>query len=518
MLFAAFCIVLSFEFILYENINSVRVDSMKSLALSQAKLIASNQNLRYAVYNEDSAMLSRLMENYEPPGNIDYVSVSNTNQIRLFHSEGRGVGQALVNVDFEKVQSGNDVTSISTGIENKLLIKARVPVFYNGRFSGVVSVGINYDKALSDLYQRYWLIFILSVSLLLAFFIFSQRFVSYIRNKMHHQSPQEIEMALKLRQGILNTVFEGVAAVDKENQILVFNDSALRDLHILDAREKVQGSHISEYIYPTDFFDVHNDGEVTNQAITCNGEILIANRKFMFDAQGNKTGVVISFKIKREVEELEQIINTANNDKENLRAIIHEFNNQMSIVYGLLQMEKYDKAMDFIRSEHKSKQSDIYTFSKSFQVPTLVALILSKVSRAKELGVTLEVDPLCTVNENYLPISENELNCIIGNLLNNAFESIVSSEPNEKLVRLYISHGNDLIIEVEDSGNGITKSDVDKIFDREYTKKDGPNHGIGLNLIKNIVSEANGTIIVDESELGGALFSIYIPVIINQTD
>ncbi|PWI32679.1 hypothetical protein DI392_14820 [Vibrio albus] len=512
MLFAVFCVVLSFEFILYENINSVRVDSMKSLALTQAKLIASNQNLKYAIYNEDNIMINRLMENYDPPENIDYVSISNSNQIRLFHSEGRGIGQSLVNVDFDKIQAGNDVTSVSTGIENKLLIKARVPVFYNGTFFGIVSVGINYDDAISELSQRYWFILFLSLILLLAFAIFSQKLVSYIRKKMHHQSPQEIEMALKLRQGILNTVFEGVVSVDKDNRFLVINDSGLRDLHILDPREKVHGSYISEYIYPTDFFDISNKDEVTNQIITCNGEALIANRKFMYNTQGNKTGAVISFRIKREIEELEQTINAANNDKENLRAIIHEFNNQMSIIYGLLQMEQYKKAMNFIRSEHKSKQSDIYHISKAFQISTLVALILSKVSRAKELGITLEVDPLSCIHSDCLPINENELNCIVGNLLNNAFESIVASEPEDRLVRLYIHQGNDLIIEVEDSGSGINESDIGKIFHRKYTNKEGPNHGIGLNLINNIVSSADGTIIVEGSELGGALFNIYMPI------
>lgn len=512
MLFAAFCIVLSFEFILYENVNAVRVDSMKSLALTQAKLIASNQNLIQAIHDEDIAMINQLMENYDPPKNIDYVSISNTQKIRLFHSEGRGIGLPLVNADFEKIRAGHDVSSVGLGIENKLLIKARVPVFYDHTFSGIVSVGINYDNAISTLYQRYWLTLLMSIMLLVAFAIFSQKFVSYIRKKMYHQSPQEIEMALKLRQGILNTVFEGVIAVDKNNQFLVINDSGLRDLHILDSRNKVHGSYISEYIYPTDFFSPSNEDEVTNQVITCNGETLVANRKFMYDAQDNKTGAVISFRIKTEREELEQTINAANNDKENLRAIIHEFNNQMSIIYGLLEMEKYEKAMKFIHSEHKSKQSDIYNISKSFQISTFVALILSKLSRAKELGITLEVDPLSTIYSENLPISENGLNCIVGNLLNNAFESIVESKPNERLVRLFCHQGKDLVIEVEDSGRGIHSSDIEKIFHRKYTHKEGPNHGIGLNLIKNIVSSADGTIIVEDSELGGALFNIYIPI------
>ncbi|NIY91044.1 ATP-binding protein [Vibrio diazotrophicus] len=511
MLCSVFIVVFVFEYVLYENINSVRVDSIKSLALSQAKLITSNQNLRQAVYNQDSLMISRLMENYIPPEDIDYVSITNTQQIRLYHSEGRGVGQPLVNADFEKIKNGNDVTSISTGIENKLLIKARVPVFFDEKFCGVVSVGINYHKALGPLSKRYLSTLIVALLLLSFFGFFSLKFVHYLRKKMSHQTPQQIEMALKLRQGILNTVFEGVVAVDKSNQILVINDSALRDLNILDGRDKVNGSHISDYLYPIEFFDISNKDEIVNYPMTCNGEEFIANRRFMYDEQGEKSGVVISLRIKKGLEELEQIINYANNDKENLRAIIHEFNNQLSIVYGLLQMEQYDKAINFIKDEHKSKQSDIFNLSKMFQCSTFVALILSKLSRAKELGIVLEVDPFSYVQSDTMPISENELNCIVGNLLNNAFEAIISTKGSDRTVRLYVYEGDDFIIEVEDSGCGISEQEIDKIFDRKFTRKKDPNHGIGLNLINNIVTSSNGTIVVDQSELGGALFSIYIP-------
>ncbi|WED23897.1 sensor histidine kinase [Vibrio sp. JC009] len=504
-------IVFAFEYLLYENINSVRVESMESLALTQSRLIASNRNLQYALSEEDGAGIKRLMKNYNIPPNIDYVSVSTPEMVRLYHSEGRGIGKKLVEADIESIGAGNDVTSISTGIEGKLLIKARVPVYYNNEFVGIISTGLNYDEVLSKVSDRFHLTLLLSFAILFGLFFFNQSFTGYIRRKMQGQSPQQIEMALKLRQGILNSVYEGVIAVDSKNEIMVINDSALKALHFADEREQVHGSHIADYLYPTDFFESANDKEVTDQLVTCNGETLLANRSFMLDDRGNKTGAVISFRIRREKEELEQTINAVIQDKENLRAIIHEFNNQMAIIYGLLQMERYEKAMDFIQSEHKSKQSDIYTVSKAFNIPTLVALVLSKISRAKELGVILEIDPMSSIQNDQLPITENKLTCIVGNLINNAFEAIVRSDSNERRVRLHIHQGKDLIIEVEDSGDGIKDADVDKIFKRGYTNKSEPNHGVGLSLIDTIVTQAGGTIIVEESELGGALFNIYIP-------
>jgi len=511
----AFLIVIAFEYILYDNIKSVRIESMKSLALTQAQLIASNQNLQRAVFKQNKNMLSDLMKNYNPPPDINYVSITNDEQIRIYHSAGRGIGKSLIDANLDSILRGDIVTLVSVGIENKLLIKARVPVIFNGDYVGIVSVGMNYEKAMGKLSQRFEITILFSIIIFGALTLFIQRFTYYISRKMQHQSPQQIEMALELRLGILNTVFEGVVAVDSNNEILVINDSALKDLHILDSREQVHNTHIKAYFYPIDFFHSANNDEVTDQTVSCNGETLVANRRFMFNELGEKTGAVISFRLRREKEELEQTINAVINDKENLRAIIHEFNNQMSVVYGLLQMNQHDKAMDFIQSEHRSKQSDIYSVSNAFRIPTLVALILSKMSRAKELGVTLNIDPLSSIQTDDLPISENKLTCIVGNLINNAFEAIIRAESRERLVRLHILQGNDLIIEVEDSGDGIKEDDFDKIFQRKYTQKSEPNHGIGLSLIDNIVDEVNGTIIVDESELGGALFSIYIPKSMN---
>lgn len=511
MSLSAILIVLSFEVILYDNIKSVRIESMQSLALTQAQLIASNQDLQFAVFKQDGKLVSGLMENYNPPPDIDYVSITNDKQVRIYHSEGRGIGKTLIDANLERILNGEIVTLVSAGIEKELLIKARVPVLYKGDYAGIVSVGMNYEQALSKLNQRFQITIILSILILGGSTLFNQRFTGYISRKMQHQSPQQIEMALKLRQGILNTVFEGVIAVDSKNRILVINDSALKDLHILDEREDVHNTHIDQYLYPTDFFNASNESEVSDQTISCNGETLVANRRFMFNDQGEKTGAVISFRLRREKEALEQEINAVTSDKENLRAIIHEFNNQMSVIYGLLQMEKFEKAMDFIQSEHSSKQSDIYSVSKAFRTPTLVALVLSKMSRAKELGVRLEIDSMSSIQTDDLPISENKLTCIVGNLINNAFEAIVRSESEEKLVRLFVHQGENLLIEVEDSGDGIKEEDIDKIFERKYTKKTEPNHGIGLNLIHTIVTKANGAIIVEQSELGGALFNIYIP-------
>ncbi len=70
-----------------------------------------------------------------------------------------------------------------------------------------------------------------------------------------------------------------------------------------------------------------------------------------------------------------------------------------------------------------------------------------------------------------------------------------------------------VIIEIQDTGMGITQENLDKIFDPFFTTKEpGKGTGLGLSVSFNIIREHGGDILV-ESELNkGTLFSISIPL------
>ncbi len=74
--------------------------------------------------------------------------------------------------------------------------------------------------------------------------------------------------------------------------------------------------------------------------------------------------------------------------------------------------------------------------------------------------------------------------------------------------------GNEAImVSFADSGTGIPRSDIQKIFDPFYTTKEaGKGTGLGLSLSYDIVRRFKGDIQV-ESEVGkGTVFTIVLPV------
>lgn len=71
------------------------------------------------------------------------------------------------------------------------------------------------------------------------------------------------------------------------------------------------------------------------------------------------------------------------------------------------------------------------------------------------------------------------------------------------------SDENNIVVEIEDDGEGIPKEDLPHILDRFYKGKGG-KHGIGLSIVDSIVSKHGGSIKAQNGEKG-ALFTICFP-------
>jgi two-component system NtrC family sensor kinase len=74
------------------------------------------------------------------------------------------------------------------------------------------------------------------------------------------------------------------------------------------------------------------------------------------------------------------------------------------------------------------------------------------------------------------------------------------------------SKGNRLVVEVEDTGAGISQENMPKIFEPFFTTKDvGKGTGLGLSVCYGIISEHGGRISVRSNVGKGTTFSIFLP-------
>lgn len=103
----------------------------------------------------------------------------------------------------------------------------------------------------------------------------------------------------------------------------------------------------------------------------------------------------------------------------------------------------------------------------------------------------------------------NYLDLIVNNLLSNAFKY---TEVGESITMKLYKEGNELVLQVADTGIGIPKEKQKKIFERFYQVENGcEGSGIGLSLVQRLVELHHGRIAL-QSEVGkGSTFSIYLP-------
>jgi PAS domain S-box-containing protein len=115
--------------------------------------------------------------------------------------------------------------------------------------------------------------------------------------------------------------------------------------------------------------------------------------------------------------------------------------------------------------------------------------------------------------------SPQQLGQVFMNLISNAVEAMAGiskskdgSKTRETTERKVTVTSNfregHIIIEVADTGPGISEEDMEHIFDPFYTRKKEMGMGIGLSLCHSIIEDHNGTISAKNASEGGAVLTI----------
>jgi len=122
-------------------------------------------------------------------------------------------------------------------------------------------------------------------------------------------------------------------------------------------------------------------------------------------------------------------------------------------------------------------------------------------------------------NFNASPLQLNQ--CFL-NLINNAVEAITSiSTPDngptvgiekngEITIKTNHSKGN-IVIEMTDTGPGISEEELQYIFDPFFTRKKKMGMGVGLSICHRIVGDHSGIITAENSPQGGVIMTITFP-------
>jgi PAS domain S-box-containing protein len=141
---------------------------------------------------------------------------------------------------------------------------------------------------------------------------------------------------------------------------------------------------------------------------------------------------------------------------------------------------------------------------RAVRQPTDVGMLVARVAAATGHPVAVATDSVVA------DVDAAKVERIVENLIANA---IKHTEPGTEIAVGVTTEGSDLLLHVDDSGDGIPDADKDEIFELFVRRgaQRAPGTGVGLALVAQFVRLHDGAVWVEDREGGGASFRVRLP-------
>lgn len=478
-----------------------------------ARIVADDPRVIKAVSEEDySGVVQEYATFMMNQTNVDFIVVMNRDLIRFSHPIETIIKLPFSNLDdARQALSGEEHYSRQQGVLGDGT-RFFTPIYDDeSNLIGVVCVGYTQqtvNQQLGEVQQRLFLGLGIGLFIgLIGSFILARQ----IKKELLGLEPVEIAAQVQEREIVNDAVNEGIIAVRADKTVLLTNKNATRIFEKAQLKDgAIDGEQLDDYVYDLLFRQVFEDNiPIVNKAYVMNQLQLVVSVTPIF-INHTVYGAVATLQNRTEVEKLIRELANIEQYVDSLRAQRHNFMNQLHVITGLIELEKYEDVSHFVKVLNRDFHEQIGFLSDKIKSSAMVGFFLGKFNEAKEEGVTLSMDP-----DSYFPNVEitqfiHSLLISIGVMLDNAYEAVQLSETKE--VSFYIHYNSDekvVSIRVSDSGSGMSDTVKQKVFDRGYSTK-GPKRGYGLDTLQSIVHDYNGMIELQSQVGKGTTFYVEV--------
>jgi len=480
-----------------------------------AEAVASSPLIDDKIANPDDKKTTELLNEYLDSlkislDNIDVISFVSRENIRLYHSNHELIGTEYDGAipEFEKV-SKEYYTSNETGPSGSQRRAYAAVYDKNGNYTGFVMTILLLENIKAETLQILFIFALITIAAILIELIISAELSSSIKKSLHGYEPNVFSAMFQVRDNILESLNEGVLAVDKNGVVQFANRSAA----------KMFGKKKAKELINTPFTDCCNDGFIKNVISTGEKEFNIQeqsidNSNVLIDCipikeKDDIIGAVAILHNREEYTKLMEDLAGTRYLVDSMRANNHDFTNKLHVIMGLIQMEMYDDAVSYIENISIVQRETISKIMSVVDEPSIAALLIGKSARASELNIKFILNDESHYSKTDLLLPSELMVTVIGNLIDNAFEAInIKDIQRQKELRFGIySRENALLITVEDTGIGISKDNLEHIYDNGFSTK-GEGRGTGLYQVKEMVEAIGGKITVESQENVGTSFTV----------
>lgn len=469
--------------------------------------------------NEPNRDLCQVMDSIgEDLIDVDVISIVSSDNIRIYHTNHQLIDTEYdgTNPDFS-VHSHGFYTESNIGPSGPQRRTYCALYDENDTYIGFLMTVALKTSIRSVTYKIILLFLSVTIAAIIIEISICRVFSRKLKKRLMGYEPDTFSSMFKIRDNILESIYDGIIAVDSENEIQFVNKAARKILNCNCDDEKL--NLIKQKVFAEKFLvNVMKSGNPSLglQEESEEGRALMVDCIPVRD-NGSICGAVAILHDRSEYTKLMEELSGTKYLVDSMRANNHDFTNKLHVILGLIQIGEYDKAVSYIENISIIQRQTLSAVMSAVDNASFAALLIGKIARASECNVKFILREGSRFKSSDIAIPSEALVTIAGNLIDNALDSMnmLSANPQDSLSRPQelvfgaFTKPGELLITVQDSGCGIPPETGDRIFENGFSTK-GPGRGVGMYHIKQLIENLGGTISY-ESQVGvGSVFMVSI--------
>lgn len=439
---------------------------------------------------------------------IDVISVVTKESTRLYHSNEELIGTVYDGTIPDFKEKSRDYYTTTDNGPSGTQRRAYAAIYdEEGNYAGFV-MAIMLMKNIKNETIQIILTFILItiIAILIELFI-SAELSNKIKKSLLGYEPDVFTSMFRMRDNILESLDEGIVAVDKVGKVQFINKSAVEMLTTDGKEDSFIGKYVSNLSNTIPALNPLCASKTSRSVSSAYDNILIDT--IPIKENDSVTGTVGILHNRKEYTKLMEDLTGTRYLVDSMRANNHDFTNKLHVILGLIQMEMYDEATSYIQNITMVQRETISKVMNCINEPAIAALLIGKIARASELNVKFVLREGCYYSSADISLPSEVLVTVIGNLIENAFESMndMNYDGQKELLFGMYSKPGALLITADDTGSGISDSNIGRIFENGFSTK-GSGRGTGLYQVKNLIEASGGKINVESQEGIGTSFTV----------
>lgn len=483
----------------YDARHDARADATHEVT-GVATTFAASPDLVAAVQTRTpSTLVQPLAEAVRHASGVDFVTVMSMSRIRYSHPNPAEIGKRFIG-DVGDAPQGHVFTEEYAGTLGPS-VRAVAPIRdAHGRVVAMVAVGITVTAIDRRMTRTLAVILAAAAGVLLLGLAGTWLVSRRVRRQTHGLSAHELGRMYEFYAAVLAAMREGLVLLDDAGRVQLTNDEARR---LLDLPEDVVGRRFDDLGLAPGLVGTALGATPSSDDLYAAGDRLVLVSSSPATWEGHEVGAVVTLRDQTELRAATGELELVRGLTDSLHALTHEAANRLHTVVSLIELGRPTDALEFATAELHLSQALTERLVAAAGDPALTALLVGKTAEAAERGIELAV-------EGELPdlggIAGRDLVTVVGNLVDNAFEAVTSAPARQ--VRVRFSYAGGAVIEVDDSGPGLTPEQAERALTRGWSTKAEAGHGLGLALVAGVARRHGGEVSIDRSDLGGARFRV----------